>query len=317
MLVLSMNSKRQRRPNVRLGEIGDASAAFACGFSQKTKESLVHKSWKPDFLNSQENELATAVEFSKGNSPDFLISYPGVSPRISADLQQNRENKNPNSSKLGFDLVSVDEIGVMKSSLNFGTITRKSRVMKRRGRSKGGNNCAFGSAWTWSSKLSPQFSGEDRKEHGEKEFMGIGSNACADYYPDNGFQDISDHETPATSKNVCEHDVDEPGYDSWQQGNANDFWKDACYEGNEVFLKSGDIWDQTRYTCNDVTSVRRWLEDLGFSRYADIFEMHEVDVETLPLLTLDDLKEMGVFAVGHQRKLYSAIQQLRGGDVSC
>ncbi|XP_022728894.1 uncharacterized protein LOC111284496 [Durio zibethinus] len=317
MLVLSMNSKRQRRPNVRLGEIGDVSAAFACGFSQKNNESLVHKRWKPDFLNSQENELATAVEFCKGNSPNFLISDPGVSSRISAELQQNRENKNLNSSKLGSNLISADEIDMMKSTLNFGTITRKSRVMKRRGRSREGNNCSFGSAWNWSSKLSPQFSSEDRKELGEKEFMGIGSNVCADYYPDNGFQDMSDHEMPATSKDACEYDADEPGYGNWQQGNTDGFWKDACFEGNDVFLKSRDIWDQTRYPCNDVTSVRRWLEDLGFGRYASVFEMHEVDEETLPLLTLDDLKEMGVFAVGHRRKIYSAIQQLRGSDVSC
>ncbi|XVF08885.1 hypothetical protein REPUB_Repub07fG0042800 [Reevesia pubescens] len=316
MLVLSMNPKRQRRPNVRLGEIGDVSAAFACGFSQKTQQSLVHKRWKPDFLNSQENELASAVEFTKPNSPDFLISDPGVSPWISADLQQNRENKNPNSSKLGFDLVSADEIEKTKSSFDFGTITRKSRVMKRRGRIREGDSCAVGSAWTWSSKLSPQFSSEDINEHGEKEFVGIGPNACADYYPINGFQDISDHETMATSKDACEYDVDGTAYDSSQQGNADDCWKDACYEGNNVFLKSGDVWDQTRYTCDDVTSVRSWLEDLGFGRYAGIFEMHEVDEETLPLLTLDDLKEMGIFAVGHRRKLYSAIQKLREADVS-
>ncbi|XP_021287037.1 uncharacterized protein LOC110418590 [Herrania umbratica] len=316
MLVLSMNSKRQRRPNVRLGEIGDVSAAFACRFSQKTKESLGHKRWNPDFLNPQGNELTTVVGFSKEESPDFLISGSGVSPRMSADLQQNRENKNPNSSKSGFDVVNADEIDMMKSSLNFGTITRKSRVMKRRGRIREGNNCVFGSAWTWSTKLSPEFSGEDRKEHGEKEFMGMRSNACEDYCPVNGFQDISDHETPATSKDACEYDVDEPGYDSWQQGNGDDYWKDACYERNNVLFRSGDGWDQMRYTCNDVTSVGRWLEDLGFGRYAGMFEMHEVDEETLPLLTLDDLKEMGVFAVGHRRKLYTAIQQLRGGDVS-
>lgn len=314
MLVLDMNSKRQRRPNVRLGEIGDMSAAFACGVSQKTRDSLVHKRWKPDFLNSQGNELATAVEISKGNSTDFVVSDPGVSPRISADMQQNRENNNPNSSKLGFDSFSADEMDMMKSSLNFGTITRKSRVMKRRGRSMEGNNCVFGSAWNWSSKLSPQFGGEDRKEHGETAFMGMGSNACTDYYPDSGFEDMSDHETPATSNNACEHNVDEPGFDSWQQGNSDGLWKDACYKGNDVSLKSGD---QMRYGCNDVTSVRRWLEDLGFGRYAGIFELHEVDEEALPLLTLDDLKEMGIFAVGHRRKLYSAIQQLGRADVSC
>ncbi|XVE54651.1 hypothetical protein DITRI_Ditri03aG0099200 [Diplodiscus trichospermus] len=315
MLVLSMNSKRQRRANVRLGEIGDISAAFACGFSQKTKGSLVHKRWKPDFINPKDNELATAVGFSEGQSPDNMIFDPGLSPMISADSQQNRENKNPNSSKLGFDFVSADEMDMVNCSLSFGTITRKSRVM-RRGRSREGNNSVFGSAWTFTSKLSPQFSCEDKKEHGEKEFMGVRSNACADYYPLNGFQHTSDHETQATSKDVSEDDVAEPGYDRWQHGNAYYCWKDGCYEGNNVFLKSGEVWDHARYTSNDVTSVRRWLEDLGFGRYAGIFEMHEVDEETLPLLTLDDLKEMGVFAVGHRRKLYNAIQQLRGEDVS-
>ncbi|OMO58763.1 hypothetical protein CCACVL1_25367 [Corchorus capsularis] len=169
--------------------------------------------------------------FSEGKSPDCLISDPGLSPRITADLQQNRENKNPNSSKSGFDM------------------------------------------------------------------------------------DISDHETAATSKDACEYDVDEPGYASSQPGNADGYWKDSCYEGNNEFLKSGDGWNQIRYASDDVTSVRGWLEDLGFSRYAGIFEMHEVDEEALPLLTLDDLKEMGVFAVGHRRRLYTAIQQLRG-DVS-
>ncbi|KAK8515822.1 hypothetical protein V6N12_016128 [Hibiscus sabdariffa] len=305
MLVLSMNSKRQRRPNVRLGEIGDVSAAFACGFSHNTREKLVQKRWKPDFPNSHEHELATTVEFSKGKSPNFLNSNPGISSLISADLQQNRENKNPNSSKLGFDLVTADEIDMMKATISFGTVTRKSRVMKRRGRSQEGNNCAYlRNSWTQSTKVSPEFNREELNDYGEeKQFMGI------DLV--NGFPDISDHDAPATSKDACEYNADEPGYDSWQQGNADD-----CYQGDNVLLRSSDEWDQTGNTCNDVTSVKRWLEDLGFGRYAGIFEMHEVDEEALPLLTLDDLKEMGVFAVGHRRKLYTAIQQLREGDVS-
>ncbi|KAG6505998.1 uncharacterized protein LOC121982800 [Zingiber officinale] len=37
--------------------------------------------------------------------------------------------------------------------------------------------------------------------------------------------------------------------------------------------------------------VRSWLKELGLSRYAPIFEIHEVDDEVLPLLTLDDLKD--------------------------
>ncbi|KAI3777499.1 hypothetical protein L1987_47299 [Smallanthus sonchifolius] len=61
-----------------------------------------------------------------------------------------------------------------------------------------------------------------------------------------------------------------------------------------------------------VNGVGRWLEDVGFGRYGGMFEMHEVDEEALPLLTLDDLKEMGVLAVGARRKLYAAICRLKG-----
>ncbi|XP_039034388.1 uncharacterized protein LOC120170519 [Hibiscus syriacus] len=207
---------------------------------------------------------------------------------------------------------------MMKATVSFGTVTRKSRVMKRRGWSQEGNNSVFlRRAWTQSSKVNPEFSSEDQKDYGEeKQFMGIESNACVDHYLVNDFQDISDHDAQATSKDACEYNGDEPGYDSWQQGNADDCWKDACCQGDNVLLRSSDEWDRTGHKCNDVTSVKRWLEDLGFGRYAGIFEMHEVDEEALPILTLDDLKEMGVFAVGHRRKLYTAIQQLRGSDVS-
>ncbi|KAL2329688.1 hypothetical protein Fmac_017269 [Flemingia macrophylla] len=57
--------------------------------------------------------------------------------------------------------------------------------------------------------------------------------------------------------------------------------------------------------------VRSWLFELGLSRYAPIFEIHEVDDELLPMLTLEDLKDMGINAVGSRRKMYTAIQKLR------
>lgn len=59
--------------------------------------------------------------------------------------------------------------------------------------------------------------------------------------------------------------------------------------------------------------VRTWLIELGLSRYASVFEIHEVDDEVLPMLTLEDLKDMGINAVGSRRKLYTAIQKLRKG----
>ncbi|KAJ0105344.1 hypothetical protein Patl1_18958 [Pistacia atlantica] len=297
MLVLSMNSKRQRRPNVRLGEIGDVSAAFACGFSERSHANLGQKRWKHDFVNPSETEPNSIFQFSSKKSPEFT--------GISADFQQNRENKNPNSSKLAFEHVILDKTDITKSAVNFGTVTRKSRVMKRRSRNTRGKNNAFGGAWN--SKLSPEFSSEDGKEDGEKEYVGFTSNICDDYYPENGIKDFSDHGTPVTSKEACEFDVYETTYDAWE---------DTFYEGNDAFINNGVEWNEMRYGGSDVSTVRGWLEELGFGKYAGVFEMHEVDEETLPLLTLEDLKEMGVFAVGPRRKLYNAIQQLRGEVVS-
>ncbi|XP_057870387.2 uncharacterized protein LOC131077038 [Cryptomeria japonica] len=57
--------------------------------------------------------------------------------------------------------------------------------------------------------------------------------------------------------------------------------------------------------------VRAWLNSLGLGRYTQLFEMHEVDSEALPLLTLDDLRDMGINAVGSRRKIYNAIQKLQ------
>ncbi|XP_039063069.1 uncharacterized protein LOC120207715 [Hibiscus syriacus] len=59
--------------------------------------------------------------------------------------------------------------------------------------------------------------------------------------------------------------------------------------------------------------VRIWLNSLGLGRYAPVFEIHEVDDEVLPLLTLEDLKDMGINAVGSRRKMLRAIQKLGEG----
>ncbi|KAE8699943.1 Glycosyltransferase family 29 (sialyltransferase) family protein isoform 1 [Hibiscus syriacus] len=59
--------------------------------------------------------------------------------------------------------------------------------------------------------------------------------------------------------------------------------------------------------------IRIWLESLGLGRYAPVFEINEVDEEILPSLTLEDLKDMGINAVGSRRKLFSAIQRLGKG----
>ena len=53
--------------------------------------------------------------------------------------------------------------------------------------------------------------------------------------------------------------------------------------------------------------VEAWLQSLGFERYVSAFRDNEIDWEVLPKLTSDDLREIGVAAVGHRRKLLDAI----------
>ena len=57
--------------------------------------------------------------------------------------------------------------------------------------------------------------------------------------------------------------------------------------------------------------VAHWLSGLGLGQYAQAFEDNAVDAALLPALTADDLKDLGVGAVGHRRRLLEAIAELR------
>ena len=54
-----------------------------------------------------------------------------------------------------------------------------------------------------------------------------------------------------------------------------------------------------------------WLRSLGLGKYEAAFRENEIDETVLPSLTAEDLKELGVTAVGHRRKLLDAIAALR------
>ncbi|MEZ5903573.1 MAG: adenylate/guanylate cyclase domain-containing protein [Geminicoccaceae bacterium] len=56
--------------------------------------------------------------------------------------------------------------------------------------------------------------------------------------------------------------------------------------------------------------VADWLKSLGLEQHARAFADNEVDAELLRSLTADDLKELGVVAVGHRRRLLDAIAAL-------
>src|ERR1700738_3904703 len=55
-----------------------------------------------------------------------------------------------------------------------------------------------------------------------------------------------------------------------------------------------------------------WLRGLGLERYELAFRDNEIDRETLPKLTAEDLKDLGVVLGSHRRKLLAAIAALQG-----
>jgi class 3 adenylate cyclase len=56
--------------------------------------------------------------------------------------------------------------------------------------------------------------------------------------------------------------------------------------------------------------IGAWLRSLGLERYEPAFRENEIDWETLPKLTAEDLKDLGVVLGGHRRRLLDAIAAL-------
>ena len=57
-----------------------------------------------------------------------------------------------------------------------------------------------------------------------------------------------------------------------------------------------------------MSSVRQWLDALGLSQYVDAFEANDVDIDLLPDLNDQVLKDIGVASAGHRLRLLAAIR---------
>ena len=57
--------------------------------------------------------------------------------------------------------------------------------------------------------------------------------------------------------------------------------------------------------------IAAWLKSLGLGQYEYAFRENAIDADVLPKLTAEDLKELGITAIGHRRKLLEAIAALR------
>jgi class 3 adenylate cyclase len=59
-------------------------------------------------------------------------------------------------------------------------------------------------------------------------------------------------------------------------------------------------------------NVAAWLTGLGLEQYISVFDANAIDAEILPRLTADDLKEIGVAALAHRKRILEAIAALEG-----
>ena len=57
--------------------------------------------------------------------------------------------------------------------------------------------------------------------------------------------------------------------------------------------------------------ISSWLSEIGFSQYAAAIVAEDISFEVLLNLTHDDLKECGVFTLGHRKAILSAIAELQ------
>jgi hypothetical protein len=58
--------------------------------------------------------------------------------------------------------------------------------------------------------------------------------------------------------------------------------------------------------------VGGWLRGLGLGQYETNFRDNKIDADLLPRLTNDDLKDIGISALGDRRRLLDAIAALAG-----
>ncbi|CAK9171903.1 unnamed protein product [Ilex paraguariensis] len=247
----SLGPKRQRRPSVRLGEIGDPPATIS-NDSHPRRPKTTWKFHKHPRLVTKTSKTRPLTNLVNGgdNYHDNLdtntthnLEFGSRMPKLKKPTKKIRTN-------LAAVALKLDNGGVVGDN----------------SRQDNDDGKAF-----------REFEAEDYSESPVKEQSPVQSidNAELDFW----------HRRPIRAR-VSKSRDDENG-----KPESDSREERKCVTSNE--------------------GVRDWLIGLGLGRYAPVFEIHEVDDEVLPMLTLEDLKDMGINAVGSRRKMYIAILKLR------
>ncbi len=61
--------------------------------------------------------------------------------------------------------------------------------------------------------------------------------------------------------------------------------------------------------------VRQWLDSLGLGQYADTFERNAIELDQVATLSDEELKELGVSALGHRKRIRDKARSQSTHDV--
>ncbi|GMJ13993.1 hypothetical protein like AT3G48800 [Hibiscus trionum] len=259
---VGVGPKRQRRPSVRLGDIG-GDQPYDSLARRPSSSSAATKQWK--------HHSAAAVASSKLSKTRALTIGFSEPPDDETEANNN------------LDGVAIGSWRV-KDFNKRGSATKRVRT-------------------NWVPKV-------DDSNGGNIDFNGRNNNNNLDTEEDNDDFDMENSESPMKEHSPA-HSLDNLGV----HGNE----REVLFHGsNHRKTIRTRISDRPELSNTDIRrceedGVRIWLNSLGLGRYAPVFEIHEVDDEVLPLLTLEDLKDMGINAVGSRRKMFCAIQKLGEG----
>ncbi|OIW19927.1 hypothetical protein TanjilG_30841 [Lupinus angustifolius] len=299
-----IGSKRQRRPSVRLGDIGGDNP-----YDSHPRRST--KPWKVGFDNHRRDSNNVSGKPSKTRPLTNLSSaeFGG----------ENLDGQDDRDATANADSVVIGNWKVKDSKKrgSSGAPTKRARTnwVSRINEGGGGGGDGDGE--------DNYFSGSGGG--GEEKFFSSG-----DYGDGDGYRDFDVENSERLKEQRPINSLENLGVD------GND--RELNYQGNRSSIRVRVSDDRENHdgielsgpSDNDVRDrngnsgggrrgryredgVRIWLNGLGLGRYAPVFEIHEVDDEVLPLLTIEDLKDMGINAVGSRRKMYCAIQKLGTG----
>ncbi|XP_022921618.1 protein bicaudal C homolog 1-A-like [Cucurbita moschata] len=287
----TVGSKRQRRPSVRLGDIGGDQPYDS--YARRT-----NKPWKFASDNRKDSSAASAKN-SKTRPLTNLRSAGGGG----AEFRETPEGEDKENN---LDSVAIGSWRLKDSKRRGSAATKRVRtnwVSPKHDEGGGGGEA--------DEKYS---AGEDVEE------------GYRDYDVDNSESPLKEQSSMHSLENLA------------MEGEGKE--REMLYQGNRRCIRSrvsegrehqdglefsgpsdtdarnwkcGTSGDRNGNGGRGVDGVRVWLNGLGLGRYAPVFEIHEVDDEVLPMLTLEDLKDMGITAVGSRRKMYSAVQKLGKG----